>query len=61
VRDCLLLNDQHSARCHVYEMYAIARTAMYALKRLAVIGRLEPMVNAQTGLRASVENGIHRF
>ena len=56
-----MLNDQHSARCHVYEMYVIARTAMYALKRLAVVGRLEPMVDAKAGLRASVDDGIHRF
>jgi hypothetical protein len=54
------MDDQHSPRCYVYEMDVIACTTMHALKRLNVFGRLKPMVDAQTGLRTSVDDSVHK-
>jgi hypothetical protein len=42
-------------------MQVVACAAMYALKRLAGVGRLEPMVDAQAGLRASVDDRMHEL
>jgi hypothetical protein len=41
-------------------MYVIARSAMHDLKRLRVVGRFEPMVDAQAGLGALVNDGFHK-
>ena len=54
-----MVDNQHSTRRHIDEMYVIARSAMDALKRLRVVGRFEPMVDAQAGLGALVNDGFH--
>ena len=51
---------QHSARCHIHEVHAVARAASHDLVGIAVIGGLEPTVDAQTGARTLISGDRHR-
>ncbi len=55
----LPVSDQHSARCDIHEVRAIARPANDTLIGLRLVGRLEPMVDTQPGRGTAIDNGDH--